>query len=405
MKCFCWFYVFLLFRFVFAETGGGSPSPESSGILRVQAELIAFPAERVELMERKQMAPLSSRQFVELAQQQVGRTLEKHTWFARLGEYAPSSESDSYLYPIRMEKAPENPGQLKEVAHEERQLGFQLRARLNSTQPGGSAILTLIGDKAYRLEPSLSEWPHLNRMTPSFRFWTLLASVSLPYHEAVVITESSARNAHERIVLLLKVAPGENTIKRSSTEGDEQIVHPEALTEHPGLLIGVHLRLLRIDADLVTELEAKAGHRFRTKDVLELWREGHMQTEWVQRVKTLNGENAIVDMGEEHIFPTHVELDEELPFPLFSDFEIQNSGWSLNVTPVFYNGRLDLKLMGTWTERFPDMNGNPLHPRFSRREISSSFSAKPGNNLLIGHSTSPDRTQRWYWLLYTELER
>lgn len=264
-------------------------------------------------------------------------------------------------------------------------------------------MLTLLGDWTRRLEPPPSKWPHLDRMTPLFRVWNLTSVARVPHGRQILLAESSSRDAHERIVFMVQVNPAdhgnEKPVPQNEGPGPEEGLYWARFASS----VTVQLRVLGMDAERAAQFEREKGGRIGTKDVLNLWGEGKMDTKWVQRLKTMNGVNAILETGEEHLFPTRMEARGEDTPPLFYDFDTRTAGWSLNVTPVYQNDLLSLALTGKWTERMPDRNGDPIRASFSQREISSHLVLPPGRPHLIGHSTSPDRKERWYWLLHTEV--
>lgn len=171
--------------------------------------------------------------------------------------------------------------------------------------------------------------------------------------------------------------------------------------------VDIRLHVLSFDANAIEALERTRTHALQPSDWIELWQKGKGKTEWVQRIKTVNGINVILDHVEEHMFPMEESAARDgQEERRFLDIETLETGFVLNVTPTLQMGRtrVNMVLLPSWTERDPDHEGNPLSPVFRKETLSTTVMADLGKPNLIRQNLSADGSRRFVWLIQANME-
>ncbi len=159
--------------------------------------------------------------------------------------------------------------------------------------------------------------------------------------------------------------------------------------------VSIHLREVSFETALIEQEERKQGGHLSDEQLFTLWKRGNGTTLSRQSTTTQNGVNAIIEMGDEIIFPTQMQVSTNAVSQVeYGKFETRDTGTVLNVTPTvnWYGNEIDLVLL---PETVKLKGPNPDHPKalqpttpiFSAHHLTTSVKVKHGVVKVISQTT------------------
>ena len=181
------------------------------------------------------------------------------------------------------------------------------------------------------------------------------------------------------------------------------------------LNVRIHARLVAFDRNELDRREREKGGVLDDDALHALWRQGQGETLSRQSVITLSGVLAVLELGEEIVYPTRMAVStnaaERAAGPVtYGDFETRLHGAKLGVTaraaPLDGEIRLTLssnltKLKGKNPDHDPALQ--PLTPIFASHKLSTKVTVVPGETRVVSQSTENEGDKLMVLFLAAEM--